>query len=483
MTTLVPKYDQGDTGAVNRPFNKKLQETVSVLDFGADPTGVADSTTAFTNALAATGSIYVPVGEYLVGEIPLDSQNEIIGENMIYTTLKANATNANIFVVPASATYIKISNLGASSNGHTGTTFFYQTDQSVYIAHATFSNLNLWCDLYYGFRASFIYAHWDQCIIGLTGTVGATHIAVTVKDTSATPSAGHTLNLNRMSNCFMFQGKSSTVGDAIVNVYNGDMFLFDNCSFESSTIRAIHAEGVRELKFLNCWFEACGDLNTIQGITSALSSHGTLMSLDSCRFSNLSGPTSTVFLLDGASQAAINNTEFVGGSAGLVVQGGGGNVIELSQNTYDSTPTGFNNILSKNRYNLSGTFQVLFSTGGGSVTIDTNFDTLYYTCVRDLCHVQGRIKVASVSTPTGALVITGLPFTAIDSTETSGIAGFQIPYETLAAATANGLIGIIGEGTTSIEVKEQTTTTVVNTAATNMGANTLLYLNFWYKFE
>ena len=37
MTTLVPKYDQGATGAVNRPFNEKLQEFVSAEDFdGAD---------------------------------------------------------------------------------------------------------------------------------------------------------------------------------------------------------------------------------------------------------------------------------------------------------------------------------------------------------------------------------------------------------------------------------------------------------------
>ena len=38
MTTLVPKYDQGSTGAVNRPINQKFAESVSVLDFGADPT-------------------------------------------------------------------------------------------------------------------------------------------------------------------------------------------------------------------------------------------------------------------------------------------------------------------------------------------------------------------------------------------------------------------------------------------------------------
>lgn len=77
MTTLVPKYDNGGTGAVNRPFNEKLQESVSVLDFGADPTGVADSTTAFNNAIAAAGAygsngvINIPLGTFNLTQITL----------------------------------------------------------------------------------------------------------------------------------------------------------------------------------------------------------------------------------------------------------------------------------------------------------------------------------------------------------------------------------------------------------------------------
>lgn len=65
MTTLVPKYDQGGTGAVNRNFNLKLAEWVSILDFGADPTGVADCATAYANAMAASSRVYFPTGTYL----------------------------------------------------------------------------------------------------------------------------------------------------------------------------------------------------------------------------------------------------------------------------------------------------------------------------------------------------------------------------------------------------------------------------------
>jgi hypothetical protein len=66
MTTLIPKYDQGSTGAVNRAINLKLAESVSVLDFGADPTGVADATLAFQNAVNASNHVYVPSGTYKI---------------------------------------------------------------------------------------------------------------------------------------------------------------------------------------------------------------------------------------------------------------------------------------------------------------------------------------------------------------------------------------------------------------------------------
>lgn len=69
MTTLIPKYDQGATGAVNRPINEKLAETVSILDFGGVADGVTDNHTAIVNAMASGAStIYFPTGSYAVSE-------------------------------------------------------------------------------------------------------------------------------------------------------------------------------------------------------------------------------------------------------------------------------------------------------------------------------------------------------------------------------------------------------------------------------
>jgi hypothetical protein len=63
MTTLIPKFDFKNggatpTGAINRPINEKLEEIASVLDFGADPTGVDDSTTAINQAFASGKSVF-----------------------------------------------------------------------------------------------------------------------------------------------------------------------------------------------------------------------------------------------------------------------------------------------------------------------------------------------------------------------------------------------------------------------------------------
>ena len=75
MTTLIPKVDfknGGATpaGAVNRPINEKLQEVISVKDFGALGNGTTDDTTAIQNAIdygtSVGGVVFFPTGYYRV---------------------------------------------------------------------------------------------------------------------------------------------------------------------------------------------------------------------------------------------------------------------------------------------------------------------------------------------------------------------------------------------------------------------------------
>jgi hypothetical protein len=70
MTTLIPKYDLAVTNTVNRPFNLKLNETISVKDFGATGNGTTDDTTAIQNAVdyatSVGGTVFLPKGYYRV---------------------------------------------------------------------------------------------------------------------------------------------------------------------------------------------------------------------------------------------------------------------------------------------------------------------------------------------------------------------------------------------------------------------------------
>jgi Pectate lyase superfamily protein len=50
------QFLNSNSGASARAVSSKLQDVVNVLDFGADPTGATDSTTAFSNAMASLGT-------------------------------------------------------------------------------------------------------------------------------------------------------------------------------------------------------------------------------------------------------------------------------------------------------------------------------------------------------------------------------------------------------------------------------------------
>ena len=97
-------YSQGASGSVSRTVAAKLQESVSVLDFGADPTGVADSTAAIQAAVttlgASGGTVYFPPGIYKAGGITLSTYNNIrfLGAH------QGNTSAGGVRIVPNSAT-------------------------------------------------------------------------------------------------------------------------------------------------------------------------------------------------------------------------------------------------------------------------------------------------------------------------------------------------------------------------------------------
>tara|TARA_R110002126_G_scaffold164103_2_gene311991 strand:- start:887 stop:2236 length:1350 start_codon:yes stop_codon:yes gene_type:complete len=74
----------------------------NVLDFGADPTGVTESTAAFNAAIAQHKNVYVPTGTYLVDDVRILSGTNLFGDGYYASTLiqKNNAPAINIYSDP-----------------------------------------------------------------------------------------------------------------------------------------------------------------------------------------------------------------------------------------------------------------------------------------------------------------------------------------------------------------------------------------------
>jgi hypothetical protein len=74
-------FIQAGTGAVQRTVESKLQDVVSVKDFGAEGDGTND-TAAFANALAASSTVYVPPGNYNIKELTVPAQKRLVGASV-----------------------------------------------------------------------------------------------------------------------------------------------------------------------------------------------------------------------------------------------------------------------------------------------------------------------------------------------------------------------------------------------------------------
>lgn len=87
--------------------------SVNVLDYGADPTGVADSTAAFNLAIATQIPVYVPEGNYTVSKfnnIAFDGFT-LFGEGTDKTIITTNNATDDLFTVGNGVTLFKSFNL------------------------------------------------------------------------------------------------------------------------------------------------------------------------------------------------------------------------------------------------------------------------------------------------------------------------------------------------------------------------------------
>lgn len=122
LAILVP-FLQSGTSSTATTIAAKLQETVSVLDFGALGDGSTDDTEAFKNAIAASDRVYVPEGTYRLGTVLISSSVTLYGSGYLklkdsydQDNLAWGTANLAMFDIQTSNAVIKFSGLTFDGN-------------------------------------------------------------------------------------------------------------------------------------------------------------------------------------------------------------------------------------------------------------------------------------------------------------------------------------------------------------------------------
>ena len=244
MTTLIPKYDQGSTGAVNRPINQKLAETVSVNDFGATGNGTTDDTAAIQAALNASKSVYFPAGTYkITSTLTLTSSMNIYGAGYKDTILNGSSLSNTSAIISYTGgdQFSSISNIGFIGAASGSNAIGINVSNGYYASYTNLQFTNMSYGMYLDEAGSCLVqnCHFTNCLFGAQCMGGSAYnfdacqfqygtnvgIKLIASPTTTFPTSAV------VSQC----GFTSNVGinvPMIIGSYGGSSIVIDSCYFE-----------------------------------------------------------------------------------------------------------------------------------------------------------------------------------------------------------------------------------------------------------
>lgn len=291
-------YTAPFTGAVQRTVTSKLADVVSVMDFGADPTGTNDSTTAIQNAInAAQGSsLLVPSGTYLIsGTLLVSGPISILGEGISNTVL-LKKTGSSGHILDALSTTLKTDILIQDISFNVNS-----VDSGIGVQYVQRFTVN---------RCQFLnIVHWGIWVgdtVGTESTIRNDTILITDCSFYNSSSTYEQLLVFNSQNVTIRDCWFSTGSNAIgIGVYqNLNDVLVQRCKFTGGLNTGVYySQSCNNIKFDYCTWDGC-----ISGLKGAnQSDHGAFgftvvrnLTVSHCTFTNCTGVPCQIGAVEGA---------------------------------------------------------------------------------------------------------------------------------------------------------------------------------------
>lgn len=417
---------------------------VNILDYGADPTGVADSTAAIQAAVNAGKSIFIPAGTFKVTASIILSQNNfeitgIKGKSIIMGGGGGNIFGYFLIDSIYTSEFGLIENITFDSDDHTKTRWAIASDYTngVYLAHLTISECNFNARLHGGIIGILIACHVTRCVFGLFERGFGNNLKA-IQSIGQTSPVIATSNINVIEQCeFAYCGSPQS----IVELETGYKVVFRDCIFEqlTPTLAVVVLSGIAFPVFDGCWFEnAQGTTDTGKCViltrkdTNNISCE-VLTVTEGLFHTYTTVPSGLINFSDSIRKHFEFNKNFVVGLKSPVVVGG--NSVATYLNSYgnsvtvasggDATGLQYDSPaifdlgvrLSSGGSNLNDYEEGTWTPAGNGISYTTTGEQRY-TKVGRLVTVQGNITFPSTASASLAQ-ITGLPFAAGSSASSS----------------------------------------------------------------
>jgi hypothetical protein len=313
-------YDQGGTGSVTRTVTSRLQDLVSIKDFGAVGDGVTDDTVAIqaaidfakttvTTVLASkittvTSSVFIPAGTFNHTTLAVPTGVRLLGSSMAASLLSFKGTSGNAINIDKVSTEelfgVQFENLSLVNNSGVGSPRGISGDDG---ANLAIRKCHLKSVMIYGFDINlFLNESFTFQIDNSLIQNGTTNNAV-LKNATGGGAYWTRFDVSGDSNVLIDDGSTGTETIAVT---------FQKCTFQSSTKWGLLGTDVVAARILDCFFEAnnqsaTADFGSVYFADGA-NTRGKHYEISGCFFSPGSGTSAqTGIKIDRAEFVELNN--------------------------------------------------------------------------------------------------------------------------------------------------------------------------------